>query len=53
MPSGWMEITRRVHWHKGARLSDQQVEQGRKSVKVILRFRVEGPWLNGYKLPRG
>ena len=43
----------RVQGHKGARLRDLQVEQGRKSGVVTQRRRVEGPLINGQKLPRG
>ncbi len=43
----------RVQGHKGARLRGTQAEQGRKSGVVTQRRRVEGPLINGQKLPRG
>ncbi len=43
----------RVQRHKGARLRGTQAEQGRKSGVVTQRSRVEGPLINGQKLPRG
>jgi len=43
----------RVQGHKGACLLGPQAEQGRKSGVVTQRCRVEGPLINGQKLPRG
>jgi len=48
-----METEQRVYWHKRALLLHLQVEQLRKQVKMALRWHVDVPKINGYKLPRG